>query len=108
MEIKELNEFIDWEINRLEDYYKDKDEKELTMAMSLKLIEETGELFNEILAHKGYQRKSKLEKLKKDDIEKEFADVLFVLIIIARRFNIDIEKSIKEKMEIIKKRNYEI
>ncbi len=35
MEIKEINEFIENEIKRLEDYYKDKDPNELTMAMGL-------------------------------------------------------------------------
>ncbi|MEK6886016.1 MAG: MazG nucleotide pyrophosphohydrolase domain-containing protein [Nanoarchaeota archaeon] len=106
MEIKEINNFIDGEILRLEDYYKAKDKNELTMAMGLKVVEEIGELFKEILGHKGYQSKSKLDKLDREEIKKEFADVIFTTLILAKRFNVDIEEAIKIKMAEIKKRDY--
>lgn len=106
MEIKEINTFIDQEIKRLEEYYKAKDKNELTMAMGFKVVEEIGELFREILGHKGYQTKSKLDKLDKEEIKKEFADVIFTTLILAKRFDVDIEHAIKIKMEEIKKRDY--
>ncbi len=106
MEIDEINKFIDEEIIRLEEYYKGKDKNELTMAMGFKVVEEIGELFKEILGHKGYQSKSKLEKLDKEEIKKEFADVIFTTLILAKRFDVDIEKAIKIKMQEIKKRDY--
>lgn len=106
MEIKDLSKFIDSEIKRLEDYYKDKDKDELTMAMGFKVVEEIGELFSELLAHKGYQRKEKLDKLNKEEIKKEFADVILTVLILAKRFDVDIESALKIKIEEIKKRAY--
>jgi len=106
MEIKEINHFIEEEIVRLENYYNSKDKNELTMAMGFKVVEEIGELFKEILGHKGYQSKSKLDKLDREEIKKEFADVIFTTLILAKRFNVDIEEAIKIKMQEIKKRDY--
>ena len=76
------------------------------MAMGFKVIEEIGELFNEILTNKGYQKKEKIDNLNKEEIKKEFADVIFTILILAKRFNIDIEKAIEIKMNEIKKRFY--
>jgi len=106
MEIKEINEFIESEIKRLEEYYGDKDDKELTMAMGFKVVEEIGELFEELLKHKGYQRKSKLDNFDEGALKKEFADVIFIVLTLAKKFDIDIEEAIKIKMEEMKKRDY--
>ncbi len=105
MELDEIDKFIEFEEKRLIEYYK-KDKNEVTMAMGFKVIEEVGELFDEILVHKGYQRKEKLNQLSKDGIEKEFADVIFTILLLAKRFNINIENAIKIKMEEIKNRKY--
>lgn len=107
MEMQEIDTFIDTEIKRLEKYYEGKGVDELTMVTGFKVIEEIGELYDQILTHKGYQRKDKLESLDKEEIKKEFADVIFTILILARRFNINIEEAIKIKMEEIKKRVYE-
>ena len=106
MKIEEINQFIEKEIERLKGYYKLKSEEELTLAMALKLGEEVGELYNEILAHKGYQRKEKLNKFNKNEIGNEIADVIFVTFILSKVFNIDIEDSLNEKMKKIKERIY--
>tara|TARA_B100000315_G_scaffold260312_1_gene320758 strand:+ start:175 stop:501 length:327 start_codon:yes stop_codon:yes gene_type:complete len=106
MEIKDINEFIEDEIKRLEEYYSEKNRDELTMAMGFKVIEEIGELFEELLKNKGHQRKDKLEKINTEDIKKEFADVIFTTLIMAKEFDVDIEDAIKIKMDEIKKRDY--
>ncbi len=106
MEIEEINKFINEEIKRLEEYHSEKDKDELTMAMGFKVVEEIGELFEEMLKKKGYQRKDKLEKQSEEEIKKEFADVIFTVLILAKRFDIDIEDAIKIKMSEIKKRKY--
>ncbi len=106
MQIEEINKFIDEEIIRLERLYSQKSNEELTLAMTIKLGEEVGELFNEILAHNGFQRKEKLDRLDEKEIEKEIADVIITTFIIARRFGINPETAIKEKMEIIQTRKY--
>ncbi|GEM_PF-557510 len=109
MEINEINNFIDSEIKRLEEYYslKGKGQEEIILAMALKIGEEVGELFNEVLAHKGFQRKDKLSKLNKKEIESEIADVIFTTFILSRKFNINIDDAINEKMAKIKKRIYD-
>ena len=104
MEIKEINQFIEEEISRLEKYFNHKDNNELTMAMGFKVIEELGELFSELLTYKGYGRKEKV--VNKDEIKKEFADILFTILIMAKRFDVDIEDAIKLKMDEIKGREY--
>ncbi len=76
------------------------------MAMGFKVVEEVGELFDAALTELGYQRKSKLQERKDKDIDKEFADAIFTILILAKRFNIDVEQAIKMKMDEIKKRNY--
>ena len=106
MEIKELEKFIEEEIKKLERYYKEKGEEELTLAMTAKMAEEMGELINEILAHKGFQRKEKLENLNKEELEKEFTDVLVTALILAKRFNIKIEEAIKKRIDKLKSRKY--
>ncbi|MEK6893481.1 MAG: hypothetical protein AABX07_04725 [Nanoarchaeota archaeon] len=106
MEIKEVNEFIEEELDRLNEYYKDKNKDELTMAIGFKIIEELGELFKEMLSHKEYQRKDKLDKLDRQNLEKEFADVIISVLIMAKKFDVDVEKAIKIKMAEIKGRVY--
>lgn len=106
MSLEEINQFIEEERKRLEKYYGDKEDSELTMATGFKLVEEMGELFNELLTYKGYQRKDKLENFDMKNLEKEFADVIFVTLILAKRFNIDVEKAIKIKMAEVKGRVY--
>ncbi len=106
MQLQEINNFIEYENNRLEKYYNKSSKEEITMAAGFKVVEEVGELFEQILSHKGYQRKDKLDKLDKEQIKKEFADVIITTLILAKRFNVDIEQAIKCKMEEIKSRNY--
>lgn len=106
MELQEINEFIEYEEERLENFYNKRNKEEITMAMGFKVIEEIGELFDQILSHKGYQRKDKLNKLDKEEIKKEFADVIITVLLLAKRFDFDIEDAIKIKMEEIKNRDY--
>ncbi len=106
MEIKEINEFVEEEVKRIKEYYSNKSDEELILAMIVKTIEEIGELFNEILAHKGFQRKTKLDKLDEKNLETELADSLITLFIIGNRFNIDIETALKNKMDKLKQRSY--
>lgn len=94
-------------MGRLEEYYGDKDKNELTMAMGFKVVEEVGELFECLLTSKGYQRKTKLENWDEEELRKEFADVIFTILIMAKKFDVDIEEAIKIKMEELRGRDYE-
>jgi len=106
MELKDIHEFMESEIKRLDELYKDKDKKELVMAHGFKVVEELGELFEQLLTYKGYQRKDKLDKLDEEEIKKEFVDVIFTVLLLAKRFDINIEEAIEIKMNEIKKKDY--
>ena len=106
MEINEISEFVDGEILRLREMYSSKSDEELTLAMTIKMGEEMGELFNQVLAHKGFQRKDKLNTIDKEEIEHEIADVLITTDILSKRFNINIEEALKKKIAKIKGRSY--
>jgi len=106
MELKELTDFIEWELERLDNLYgPEKTEKEKILAICVKLMEESGELMTEVLTKEGYQRKHKTTDM--DKISKEFADVIFVAFLAAKRLGVDIEKAIKDKMKIISERIYQ-
>ena len=65
----------------------------------LKLYEEVGELAQDILIHRKKCRPEKYltEKKSKEEIEKELADILGILIVNAYLLDIDLEKAINKK-----------
>jgi NTP pyrophosphatase (non-canonical NTP hydrolase) len=96
MEIKELKEFAKESEDKLSRYY-NKTKEELIVFHALKIGEETGELFEQVLNHHNIQRKEKA--LDKDKIGEEIADVLLAGIVLAQSLNIDIEKELDDKMK---------
>jgi len=104
MELKELLEFIEEENERIRKRYPNLDKEKLILAQTVKINEELGELYNEILNHFSLQRKEKLDNMDKKAIEEEFADVLITTLLLAKRMNVDIEKTLKEKIDKINKR----
>lgn len=106
MNLKELkNVILDIE-KLLDNYYNlsEMSQKEIVYSHALKLTEEVWELTSLILKKFGYQRKEKLSEYNQNNLEWEFADVLLVTMILAKSLNIDIDKALSEKVEIIKKR----
>jgi NTP pyrophosphatase (non-canonical NTP hydrolase) len=79
-------------------------DKERTLARLAKTQEELGELSSEVLASMTFQRQSKMEKFDQSNLAKEWTDVLFSHILLAIFLDIDIEKSIDQRMKTIKKR----
>ena len=103
--MKELLGFIDLQDKRLIDSFgKNTSPTERTHARTIKLMEELGELCNEILAHDGDQRKDKLDKVENDGLPFEFADVLITTLLLAKSMNVDIEDALMRKIEKINKR----
>ena len=80
----------------------DKDKQ--VFACAIKLGEEFGELCQEVLFHSSLQRKSKMDKFKKENLSEEFADVLISTLLLAQEMNVDIEKALENKMKKIDKR----
>ncbi len=105
MEISELQDFVDWEMGRLEVLH-GKGNEELKPWDAVKLSEEVGELQSEVLGHSGLCRKEKLDMFSTESFEKEFADVIISACILARRHKINIVDALTRKIEIIRGRKY--
>jgi len=107
MNLKELQVHAKAEDERLREHYNyGTDERELALAYMTKITEETGELAEQVLIHLGLQRKAKLMTKKREDLEKEFADVVYATVIFADHLGIDVDKLMTERIAEIKQRNY--
>jgi NTP pyrophosphatase (non-canonical NTP hydrolase) len=103
---KELVDFVTWEINRLDDGSKLATGNERILWAAGKISEETGEVWNDVLALVGLARPEKIENFKIENLAEEIADVILVTFILAKRLNIDISDAVKKKIEIVKSRDY--
>jgi NTP pyrophosphatase (non-canonical NTP hydrolase) len=73
-------------------------------ARTMKIVEELGELADEILTSMNLQRNSKIETFTKENIEDEFADVLASLILLANEMDLDVETIMKRKLQFTRDR----
>lgn len=73
-------------------------------ARTMKIMEELGELSDEILTSMNLQRNSKIEKFSRENVEDEFADVLGSLILLGIELDIDVEKVMKKKIKFTRER----
>ena len=73
-------------------------------ARTMKVVEELGELSNEILTSMNLQRQSKIAQFSRENLEDEYADVFGALILLGIELDIDIEKVIQRKIAFTKKR----
>lgn len=81
-----------------------KNPEQRIFARTMKIVEELGELADEILTSMNLQRNSKIAKFSRENIEDEFADVLASLILLADEMEINIEEVMKRKIELTKDR----
>ena len=103
--MKKLLEWVKKESGRLEkDHGKYSNQDKQIFACAIKLGEEFGELCQEVLFHSSLQRKSKMDKFKKENLSEEFADVLISTLLLAQEMNVDIEKALENKIKKIDKR----
>ncbi len=102
--LDELGTFIDGQYTHLSELFPDlyDNHEMLAYAALTKLSEETGELSEAVLKHFSRQRKTK--SLEEDPIPKELADVIIVTLLIARQFDIDITKMMKDKIHYLENR----
>lgn len=73
-------------------------------ARTMKIVEELGELADEILTSMNLQRNSKIEAFSRENIEDEFADVMASLILLANEMELDVEKIMKRKLQFTRER----
>lgn len=105
MEFKDLLNFIEKQDGRLKKAYESyPDEEKRILARTVKLGEEVGELCDEILSYNSMQRKDKLDKVEKENLAREVADVLITTLLIAYSTNVDVEKALEDKIEKINER----
>lgn len=71
---------------------------ERIFARTLKLVEELGELSNEILTKMGLQRQAKIDAFEQHHLEDEFADVLGSLLLMGIEMDIDVAAVMKRKI----------
>jgi NTP pyrophosphatase (non-canonical NTP hydrolase) len=106
MNLKELQDCAREENARIEEHYSFPSESTRILAHMAKVTEEVGELGEAILLELGYQRPEKLARHKKEDLEKEFADVIYTATILATLLDVDLDTTLQEKITEIKKRSY--
>lgn len=78
--------------------------KELIFSAVIKIQEELWELSSEILIDSKIARSWKIDNFKKENLELEFADVIMSTLMLANFMDIDINKSLKDKITKINNR----
>ncbi len=73
-------------------------------ARTMKIMEELGELSDEILTSMNLQRNTKIAKFSRENVEDEFADVLGSLILLGIELDIDVEKVMEKKIKFTRER----
>lgn len=73
-------------------------------ARTMKIVEELGELADEILTSMNLQRNSKVAKFSQQNMKDEFADVLASMILLAIELDIDLDQVMKKKIDYTRER----
>lgn len=81
-----------------------KDQQQQIFARTMKIVEELGELSDEILTSMNLARDTKVAKFSRENMEDEFADVLASLILLSKDLEIDVEQVMKKKIAFTKER----
>ena len=81
-----------------------KNDEHRVFARTMKIMEELGELSDEILTSMNLQRNTKVANFSRENIEDEFADVMGSLILLGIELNIDIEAVMKKKIAFTRDR----
>lgn len=80
------------------------DQNQRVFARTMKLVEELGELSDELLTSMNLQRADKTAKFAHAHVEDELADVLASVILLGLELGIDIETVMKRKIAFTKER----
>ena len=81
-----------------------KNTEQRVFARTMKIMEELGELSDEILTSMNLQRNTKIAQFSHQNVEDEFADVLGSLILLGIELEIDVEAVMKRKIEFTRQR----
>lgn len=75
-----------------------------TFARTMKIVEELGELSDEILTSMNLQRDTKIAQFSQQNIKDEFADVMGSLILLGIELDIDIVDVMERKIALTRQR----
>lgn len=81
-----------------------KNEQQRIFARTMKIVEELGELSDEILTSMNLQRNTKIAKFSHQNLEDEFADVLGSLMLLGIELNIDVAEVMERKIKLTRER----
>lgn len=81
-----------------------KTREQRVFARVMKLVEELGELSDEILTSMNLQRKSKIAQFSEQNIEDELADIFASLVLLAIELDVDLEKVMLRKIKFTRER----
>ncbi len=102
--MKNIEEKIDSINNLFKDLEGEVPEMDMIVRKTLKIGEELGELNEAVLAEMGLQRQEKLDSYKREDLEKELADVVISALTLARYLNIDLEDWLLKRLDFVERR----
>ncbi|HCC84231.1 MAG TPA: hypothetical protein DEP87_00900 [Candidatus Pacebacteria bacterium] len=80
------------------------DGNQRTFARTMKIMEELGELSDEILTSMNLSRDSKIAKFSRENIEDEFADVMACILLLGIELKIDVEAVMRRKIQFTHER----
>jgi NTP pyrophosphatase (non-canonical NTP hydrolase) len=96
------------EYQKIADFINDrwplKNKEQRIFARTMKVVEELGELADEILTGMNLQRKSKIAKFSQENVKDELADVLASVILLAIELEIDLDETMKKKIQYTRER----
>ncbi len=104
MEVKELSDFIDRTLTKGRYPALNYSIRERVFAQTLKISEEVWELSEQISWKFWWQRLDKVDKFSDEKLGDELADVILTTVRLARLLNIDMDKILKQKIEILRER----
>jgi NTP pyrophosphatase (non-canonical NTP hydrolase) len=81
-----------------------KNHDQRVFARTMKIVEELGELSDEILTSMNLQRHSKIQKFSQKNVDDEFADVLGSLVLLGIELDIDVVEVMERKLQLTRER----
>lgn len=81
-----------------------KNNEQRVFARTMKIMEELGELSDEILTSMNLQRNTKIANFSHENVADEFADVLGSLLLLGIELDIDVEAVMKKKLAFTRER----
>lgn len=98
MELKTLQKFIKTEHQRMLAMVGRKESQKMrTLFRTIKLMEEMGELAEEILGFTAVQRSPKMRPQNKEKLAEELADVIIVVLLLSRNLKVDVWAALEKK-----------